>query len=130
MNQKRIGYQNPKLYHDIEKILFQLLKVHKKVNKVYRITILEKEIYPRLIASMQNTIHIGINKKKLSFQEIDNLTNKIENDFFIVKTFLSFLVLHNYLDKTFYFSLNNEIEQIAMQLSGWKKYLRGIKNEN
>ena len=26
--------------------------------------------------------------------------------------------------------LNNEIEQIAMQLSGWKKYLRGIKNEN
>lgn len=114
MNQKRIGYQNPKLYHDIEKILFQLLKVHKKVNKVYRITILEKEIYPRLIASMQNTIHLGINKKKLSFQEIDNLTNKIENDFFIVKTFLSFLVLHNYLDKTFYFSLNNEIEQIAI----------------
>lgn len=39
-------------------------------------------------------------------------------------------VLNNYLDKTFYFSLNNEIEQIAMQLSGWKKYLRGIKNEN
>jgi hypothetical protein len=51
-------------------------------------------------------------------------------DFYIVKTFLSFLVLHNYLDKKFYFIISNEFEQINMQLHGWKKYLKGIKNEN
>jgi len=130
MNQNRIGYQNPKLYNDIEKVLFQLLKMHKRINKIYRITILEKEVYPRLINAMQNTLHIGINKKRLTFEEICDLTDKIVNDFYIVKTFLSFLVLHNYLDKKFYFIISNEFEQINMQLHGWKKYLKGIKNEN
>lgn len=128
MNQEKIGYQNPKLYHDIEKILFQLLNIHKKVNKVYRITILEKEVYPRLVATMQSVINIGINKKNMTIEEIEKSIELIIGDFQIIKSFLSFLVLNNHLQRNFYFNISGEIEKTSMQVSGWKKYLRGIKN--
>ncbi len=128
MSQEKIGYQNPKLYHDIEKILFQLLNIHKKVNKVYRITILEKEVYPRLVATMQSVINIGINKKNMTIEEIEKSIELIIGDFQIIKSFLSFLVLNNHLQRNFYFNISGEIEKTSMQVSGWKKYLRGIKN--
>lgn len=121
--QTKIGYQNPKLYDDYEKILHSILSIHKKIDKTYRITILEKQIYPKLTNNMQTILSIGKKPKNEKADHLNNNFDELLTSTSIIISLLSFLLSQNQLSNGYYFQIIKQITQTQKQLQGWKTHL-------
>jgi hypothetical protein len=101
------------------------LEVHKNIDKVYRITILEKEIYLRLTKAMTTVMNISLHKKTMLKTTLVTEINNLQSDLVVVKSFLSFLLQKKLVSEGFYLNAYRKVESISKQLIGWCKFLVG-----